>query len=448
MSEALEQLAAFSASTDTRRLPADVVEKASACLLYAAAVGIAGTRLPQPRIAAEAMNDGGTGPATSFRDGYKTAPRAAAFANGTLFHARVQDDAHPAGHVGVVVVPAAIAIAEMMQADGDDLLAALVSGYETALRIGRDHTADMSARGFRTTPAYGVYGAAAAAARLMRLDAQKTAHALALAANMAGGLREFSEAGSEDFPYQAGTAASNGILAASLAAGGATGAASALEGAAGFFRAFGERGKRYDQRLLDELGTSFEMMQVTFKPYPICQFHRGVVRGALALRGEAREAPFALLTLRMHPFEADFFGVRYAGPFSTFPQTFMSAPFCAALAWAKGEVTLSGLTHFDAEDVHKLVAATEVVADRERERYSPRLDVQLADGRRLHWEEHERAGAYNLTSSQAQEMAYRLCTEVGVGKVADRLINSVQMLNVADLTDTIARACKDARASN
>ena len=48
----------------------------------------------------------------------------------------------------------------------------------------------------------------------------------------------------------------------------------------------------------------------------------------------------------MHPFEADFFGVRFAGPFTTFPQTFMSAPFCAALAWARGDATLAGLTDF------------------------------------------------------------------------------------------------------
>ena len=85
-----------------------------------------------------------------------------------------------------------------------DLIAALVAGYETALRIGRDHAADLSARGFRTTPTYGVFGAAAAAGRLLGLDERTMTHALALAANMAGGLREYSESGSEDFAVPRG----------------------------------------------------------------------------------------------------------------------------------------------------------------------------------------------------------------------------------------------------
>src|SRR5437870_4524021 len=147
------------------------------------------------------------------------------------------------------------------------------------MRVGRDHAADLSERGFRTTPTYGVFGAAAAAGRLLALDERKMAHALSFAANMAGGLREFAESGSGDFAFQAGTAASNGIMAARLAAAGATSGASALDGKAGFFRAYGEPGRDYAARLAADLGTVFEMLAVTYKPYPICQFHRGIVRG-------------------------------------------------------------------------------------------------------------------------------------------------------------------------
>ena len=239
--EGLRELARFAARTDARTLPPEVVAKGKACLLYGMAVGIACMRVAQPAQAARATAGAGTGAATRFFDDAKCDAGLAAFANGVLFHSRVQDDAHPAGHVGVVVIPAALAMAETLAADGADLIAALVAGYETALRIGRDHAADLSARGFRTTPMYGVFGAAAAAGRLLGFDERTMTHALALAANMAGGLREYSESGSEDFPFHAGTAAGNGIMAARLAAAGATSGPTALDGKAGFFRAYGER---------------------------------------------------------------------------------------------------------------------------------------------------------------------------------------------------------------
>ena len=453
MTAAISGLARFAARTDARELPAQTLQKAKACLLYGMAVGIAGMRSNQAAQAARAVADrddaiadreGGSERATRFFDGAKCAAAPAALANGALFHARVQDDAHPAGHVGVVVIPAALAIAEATRASGADLLAAVVAGYETALRIGRDHAVDLSARGFRTTPAYGVFGASAAAGRLLGFDAATMANALGLAANMAGGLREFAASGSEDFAFQAGTAAANGITAAHLAAAGAASSASILEGEAGFYRAFGEDGRRYGARLAADLGTVFEIMEVTYKPYPICQFHRGIVRGCLALRERARGASFAALAIRMHPFEADFFGVRFAGPFASFPQTFMSAPFCAALAWARGEVTFAGLTDFHAEDVLHLVPSINVVSDHRRSRYAPRLDVQLSDGAVREWADVDRADAYVLTWDIACDMAAKLSAEVGVGS-AERLISAVRDLDspasVQRLIDAMRDAC-------
>src|SRR5438552_1105928 len=165
--DGLRALARFAAHTDARTLPPEVIEKGRACLLYGMAVGIACMRVEQPAQAARAVAGACAGAATRFFDDAKCDAGLAAFANGTLFHSRVQDDAHPAGHVGVVVIPAAVAMAETVAAEGDDLIAALVAGYETALRIGRDHAADLSERGFRTTPTYGVFGAAPAAGRLL-----------------------------------------------------------------------------------------------------------------------------------------------------------------------------------------------------------------------------------------------------------------------------------------
>ena len=445
--EGLRALARFAARTEARTLPADVVEKSKACLLYGMAVGVACMRVAQPALAARAI--AGDGAATRFFDDAMCDAGVAAFANGTLFHSRVQDDAHPAGHVGVVVVPAALAMAETVAADGAELIAALVAGYETALRIGRDHTTDASARGFRTTPIYGVFGAAAAAGRLLRLDEDKMTHALALAANMAGGLREYAESGSEDFPFHAGMAAGNGIMAARLAAAGAASGPTALDGKAGFFRAYGEPGRDYAARLAVDLGSVFEMLAVTYKLYPICQFHRGIVEGCCTLRERAGPASLVSLTIRMHPFEADFFGVRFAGPFATFPQTFMSAPFCAALAWARGDATLAGLTDFGAADIHELVPRITIVADAGRPRYAPRIEARLRDGTTLEWEARDAADAYLLTWDAARRMASVLSTEVEVPpEETQRLVAAVRELgattSLSNVIGAMRAACRAA----
>ena len=433
----LAALASFAARLEIAALPAAVTRQAQACLLYGLVVGIASTKAEAPRIAAAARDfetAGAAGKATCFIDGKRVAIGEAAFCNAALFHARIQEDAHPAGHVGVVVVPAALAVAERLGAGGADLLCAIVAGYEVALRIGRDHAADASTRGFRTTPIYGVFGAAAAASRLMGLGAERTRNALALAANLACGLREFVNAGTGEYPFHAGFAARNGISAAICAQARAVAAPGSIDGSAGFYASHGEAGKDYGARLNEALGMEFELLQVTYKPYPTCQFHRSVVRGVLALRARLEHRALRTMTIRMHPFEADFVGVRYAGPFGTFSQTFMSAPFCAALAWSKGIVGYDGLHDFDDVEVLRQVARIEVVSDPARPRYQPRISVSAADGTVEEWQETLGPEAFGLTWEAAVEMAGRLCGEANVSaSTGAALISAVD--RIAEASD-------------
>jgi 2-methylcitrate dehydratase PrpD len=263
---------------------------------------------------------------------------------------------------------------------------------------------------------------------------------------MACGLREYADAGSEDYAFQAGIAAGNGITAARLAAAGATSSPSTLTGKAGFFRAFGESGRDYGARVADGLGETFEMLGVTYKPYPICQFHRGIVRGMSTLRERAGTAQLASAAVRMHPFEADFFGVRYSGSFTTFPQTFMSAPFCAALGWSRGNATLAGLTDFRAEDVLSLVPLVSIVSDPARPRYSPRIEARLATGATLEWEEREAANAYLLTWDAARSMAAQLAAERRVAPdTTQQLVAAVEDTDVAAIVRAMRIACRSHR---
>ncbi|MBM3357630.1 MAG: MmgE/PrpD family protein [Betaproteobacteria bacterium] len=434
------RLGRFAVETRCERLPPQIVEKAKALLLYGLAVGAASLRAPQPGQAARAIDrespDGGAG-ATRLFDRRQLDYASAAFCNSVLMHARVQDDAHPCGHLGVVVIPVALACAERFGAPGGDLLAALVAGYEVGLRIGRDHAADLSRRGFRTTPAYGVFAAAACGARAMKLDANACANALSLAANAAAGLREWSDAGTEEGPFQVGLAARNGLLATDMAAAGAEGAPSALTGRAGFFRAYGTDSDRYARRVCQALGEEFELEHITYKPYPICQFLTGVVRGTIELSRRAGGRRPRRIAIHMNPFEADFVGIRNAGPFSSFPQTLMSAPFCAALGWARRAVTFDGLHDFDDERVLALVRTIEVISDPARARYSSRLGVTLEDGTLLEWEESEGADAYRLTWQRAMEMNAQLCAEVGISERSMRAL-AAAVDGIVDAADTQA----------
>ena len=466
---AIDGLAGFVAGAHLGDWPDEVRFKAKACLLYGLAVGAAGARTRLPRQVARMLDRTesavGGGAAHRILDGMRTTPGAAAFANAVLLHTRIQEDAHPAGHVGVVVLPAALAAAEHIGADGEALLAGVAAGYETALRIGRGHAAAASRRGFRTTPLYGVIGAAAAAARLHGLPAERTADALALAANLAGGLREFAVAGTDEYVLQAGSAARNGLTAAWCAAEGIRGAPTILEGPAGFLRAYGAEPDGVDPCLVGGLGTSFEMMAVTGKRWPVCQFHRGVVRGVIAIRaaavagtgtagavaaGGADDATATVpaasrIRITMNPFEADFFGVRRTDSFASFAHTFMSAPFCAALAWVEGAVTLAGMHAFTDPRVLAVARRVEVIASPERPRYEPRVEIVLEDGRTL--ARVDAAPDDVLDWGLARTMAAALMAESDVPEEAgSRLVESVDALDRGGAVLPVVRAaCGAAR---
>lgn len=142
---------------------------------------------------------------------------AAALVNGTASHALDYDDVSFSipGHAAAPVIAATLALAEQTDATGARLLEAFVAGYETSCRIGQLVSPNHYARGFHATATIGVFGAAAACARLLGLDAAGTAQAFGIAATRAAGLK--AAFGSSCKPLQVGEAARGGLLAARLA---------------------------------------------------------------------------------------------------------------------------------------------------------------------------------------------------------------------------------------
>ena len=228
-----------------------------------------------------------TGDAAVFGDQARYSPAGAALLNGAFAHSLDFDDTHAAGtlHPGAPVIPAAIAAAEMVGADGATVLAGIVAGYEVTCRLavalpGGDHYD----RGYHPTATCGAFGAAAAAARVFGLDAKGVENAFGIALSQAAGSLQFLANGAWTKRFQVGWSAMNGLAAAVLAREGFRGASEAIEGKAGFLRAYAPN--PVPERVIRNLGNEFELMETAVKPYPSCRYGHASVDAALMLRAE------------------------------------------------------------------------------------------------------------------------------------------------------------------
>jgi len=454
ISAQLDVLSEFAANLDVEQLSPEILQTAKACLLYGLAVGV-GTRHARPALLATAASQAAEGcnggPATRLHDGIRTSVGNAVFANAVLLSGRVQGDSHICGHPGGVIIPAALAAIEQAKETGGALLASIVAGYEVALRIGRDHVSDINRRGFRATPVYGVFGAAAAISRARRLDAGRIRNCIGMAVNFAGGLREYVDAGTEESPFQAGFAARNATHIVDLIELGLDAAPSGLSGPAGFYQAYGSASRDdYGARIADELGKQFEFTNLTLKRYPACQFVRAVIRGVAALRTQSDDSQPERIVLRLNSYEANFVGMRFAGPFRTSAQTVMSAPFCAALAWLYGTATFQDLRSFDNVVVNRLSQRVEVIADDTRPLFDPVVTVVLEGGQVLEWTSQADPATDQVSWSAAVEMTYQLYDEVGVSKsMADEIIACIQEIDHSSTIDPlINHVCKATRSDS
>jgi 2-methylcitrate dehydratase PrpD len=213
----------------------------------------------------------------------------AAFANAMLCHGLDFDDTHSdsVSHITTVSGPAALAAGEAQGAGGRDVLAAIIAANEVVTRIGMAASGAFHERGFHPTAVCGVFGAAAAAARLGGLDAQTAASALGIAGSMASGLFAYLADGTATKPIHPAWAAHGGLLAARLAAHGAEGPPSVLEGKFGLYHAFLDAGEgEIDLELqLADLGTRWETLRIAYKPYPACHFMHGALGAAAEAAG-------------------------------------------------------------------------------------------------------------------------------------------------------------------
>jgi len=228
------QFARWVATLRYEDLPAGVVDRAKGLTLHALASALLGSQLPAGQQAMRLISEeeAGAQGATILVSGAKATRGGAAMANSELMLAGGKwDTFRMLTHPGTSIIPAALVAAENVGASGRDFITGLVAGYEIMERMAADFIPTVMARGFHAGPVFGIFGAAVAAAKILRFTEDQIASAIGLSVNLAGGNLESGG-------LREGAAVRNAMLAVSLAKQGSRSADTALEGNAGFYHAY------------------------------------------------------------------------------------------------------------------------------------------------------------------------------------------------------------------
>src|SRR5262245_17421680 len=284
-----QELIGFLCGLSIEKLPSRVVQQAKWALLDSLGCAIFGARQPWARILAEEMlAEGSRGSSTIIGEKQAVAAPAAALVNGTAAHGFELDDHLDAAvaHPGAIVMSAALAAAEAVDAPGERVVAGIVAGYETLNRVGLAMGLEASHRGFHKTAVVGPVGAAVAAGIIMGLKPAQLTTAVGLACSAASGIKSFAAGtgGGMMKRMHAGRAAESGVRMAQLAARNFTAPPTALDGRFGLLEVFGGAGAQ-PERLTSGLGTDWAMDSVYVKMYPCCAWIQAAVQQIVALRG-------------------------------------------------------------------------------------------------------------------------------------------------------------------
>src|SRR6266571_5290608 len=264
-------LGSFAASLKYDALPAKAVEAVRLGFTDCVAVMMAGLPEPVLRIVTAIMvRTDPKGEARICLGRERATAIDAALANGVAAHALDYDDVALAGHPSTVLVPAILAEAEAVGADGRAAVTAYAAGYETWARLVERDPDPYHRKGWHPTAVIGPVGAAAAIANLRRLDAAQATAAIGIAASMSAGV--VANFGTMTKPFQAGRAAQSGIIAARLAAAGMTASDDAIEHAAGWLNAISPHGRVDRDTPIEDLGRAWRITEkgLNVKKYPMC----------------------------------------------------------------------------------------------------------------------------------------------------------------------------------
>jgi 2-methylcitrate dehydratase PrpD len=386
----ISQFADYIERTDYSDLSRSVIENTKKFIIDTIGVGIAGLEAPGCRQALEVVKSfGGYPEATVLMNDFKCPAPWAGFMNSIFMHALDFDDALDESplHANVSVLPAALAIGESRQGvTGKDLICAIAIGQDVVCRLGASLKRPLA---WTRTVTCGFFGATAAAAKIAKLDREKTWDAFGISYCQTAGNVQCMLDGALVKRIQPAFAAKSATLSVLLAEKGITGTKNVLEGDFGFFKLY--EGNDYNKDiLLNDLGEDFRGTQLSVKPYPCCRMTHASIDAALKLRNQfqidlEKVEKIVVNTSKMvHEMVGMPFQIRKD------PQVDaqFSIPYTVIVALLKGDVFLDDFEENNVRNqrVTDLTKLVEVIQDPnidERDIMKATIEVINKDGQRL-----------------------------------------------------------------
>jgi 2-methylcitrate dehydratase PrpD len=320
----------------------------------------------------------------------------AALANGTSAHCLELDDINNEAslHPGVANFPAAFAACEMAGSNGKRFIEGVVLGYEVMIRLGmaldpKEHYG----KGFHPTATCGTFGATATAAKILNLNEGQMINAFGIAGSMAAGLIEFLAQGSWTKRMHPGWAAHNGIIASLLAKKGFRGPSTVIEGRYGFLHAHSSHADA--NQILEDLGTSFKIMNSGTKPHACCRYMHPSIDGVLKIVEENHLRPEEIERVKLGILKVAIPLIAAPEELKYHPKSVVDAqfsmPFGAAVAILYGEASLAQFREkvIQNPEVKTMMRKVDYVEDPELEKLYPKqypasVEIETKDGKRFY----------------------------------------------------------------
>ena len=367
--DAAEEIAEHVANATYMDLPEPAVTAAKKVIVDLFGVIVAGSSSPESRrVLGLVRSWGGRGESRVLVHGDRVPAPNAGLVNGVMGRARDFDDVHEAAvlHPSVSVVPAALAAAELRGGvTGREFIAAVVLGVDLTCRMGMAPETGPNVSGMSTTWQCGAFGSAAAASRVLGLDAEETVNALGIAYSQASGNQQSIVEGATIVRVQQGLTTKAGITSALLAMSGVTGPREPLEGRFGYYPVY-HRGEYDRGALLDGLGERYEIVNTSIKPYPCCKWTHQAIEAALRIVDEEGVKPEALEAVEVRLNRQAYNLVCEPMQLKRRPRSVVDAqfsvPFTVAAAIVRGMVSLDTFTEEGIRDPEILEVAQRVEA--------------------------------------------------------------------------------------
>jgi len=382
--------------TTLQDIPDDVVQKARLHALDTLGLALASNAesFAKPSLTGIA-NAGAAGSCTVLGNSIELAPRDAALINGLLMHGLDFDDTHPKSiiHASVASLPAALAMGEHLDLPWEQTLCAYILGIEASTRIGASVQGGFHHVGFHATGVVSHFSAALVAGKLLGLDAAGLTSAQGIAGSTASGIQVFLEEGAWTKRMHPGWGALAGITAAYMAQAGFLAPTRPYEGKFGLYATHLHETEPAHDKLIEGLGTLWNLRETAIKPFPVCHFNHGCIEAAITLHhklgdrvGQIKEVTAWLAEPTLHivaePEQAK-------QNVSTDYEAKFSAQYGVAVGLSLGRFGLKELLQDTIQDtkIRELTRKVKCQADpntRFPTSYSGGVTVTLEDGTQLH----------------------------------------------------------------